>query len=167
MRFSRERITEFEWLSNPTVCYFFFRLLFKAKYKDSKWQGITIKRGQLVAGRKSLSDEFNLSERQVRTCLDKLNTTGYIDQQTTNKYTIITICDYDSWQLSSETNDQQNVQQTTNKRPTNDQQTTTLELNKQIEELKKEKEELANASKKKSKVFIPPSVEEVSAFVKE
>ena len=39
------------------------------------------------------------------------------------------------------------------KRPTNDQQTTTIEISKEVEELKKEnerlKEELANASKKK------------------
>ena len=57
------------------------------------------------------------------------------------------------------------------KRPTNDQQTTTIEISKEIEELKKEnerlKEELANASKKKAKSFVPPTVEEVSEFVRE
>ena len=171
MRVSREKVSDFEWLDNPTICYCFFRLLFKANYKDGRWQGIEVKRGQLLTGRKSLSDELNLTERQIRTCLEKLTTTGYIDQQTTNKYTIITICNYDSWQDENNMSDQQNVTQTTNKRPTNDQQTTTIEISKEIEELKKEnerlKEELANASKKKAKSFVPPTVEEVSEFVRE
>ena len=153
MRVSREKVSDFEWLDNPTICYCFFRLLFKANYKDGRWQGIEVKRGQLLTGRKSLSDELNLTERQIRTCLEKLTATGYIDQQTTNKYTIITICNYDNWQDSVLVSDQQNVTQTTNKRPTNDQQTTTIEISKEVEELKKEnerlKEELANASKKK------------------
>lgn len=136
MRFSRERLSEFEWLSNPTICYFFFRLLLKANYKDTKWQGMDVKRGQLVTGRKMLSAELNLSEQQIRTCIDKLTRTGYINQQSTNKYTIITICDYDSWQgFENEIN-----QRATNEQPTNNQQITTIERNK--EEIKEKKNKI-------------------------
>lgn len=149
MRFSREKISEFEWLSNPTICYFFMRLLLKANYKDDRWQGIEVKRGQLLTGRKSLSIEFNLTERQIRTCLDKLTNTGYIVQQTTNKYTIITICDYDSWQELSPANDQQSVTQATSERPTNDQQTTT---SKEYNKNKEEKEESPNGDNGKKAV---------------
>lgn len=143
MRFSRERVSEFEWLSNPTICYFFFRLLFKANYKDGRWQGVEVKRGQLLTGRKSLSEEFNLTERQVRTCLEKLTSTGYIDQQTTNKYTIITICNYDSWQSFEDVNDQQ----TTSKRPANDHNI----INNEREEIKKDNVDSIPSTEQKKK----------------
>lgn len=129
MRISREKISEFEWLSNPNTFYVFMRLLFKANFKDGKWEGVEVKRGQLITGRKTLSEELNLSEQQIRTCLDKLSKTGYITIKTTNKFSIVTICDYDSWQNDSETNNQQLNQQITNNQPTNNQQITTIEIN--------------------------------------
>lgn len=171
MRISREKVSEFEWLSNPNTFYVFMRLLFKANYKDSRWEGVEIKRGQFVTGRKALSEELNLSEQQIRTCLDKLSKTGYITIKSTNRYSIVTICNYEVWQDDTETSNQQANQQLTNNQPTTNQQLTTIEERKEIEELKKEnerlKEELANASLKKSKSFVPPTVEEVSEFVRE
>jgi DNA-binding Lrp family transcriptional regulator len=91
--------------------------LLKANVKDGFWHGVDLKRGQLVTGRKALSTELNLSEQQVRTCLEKLTKTGYINQQATNKYTVVTICNYDSWfdygNVEQPTNNQQNNQQIT------------------------------------------------------
>lgn len=171
MRISREKVSEFEWLSNPNTFYVFMRLLFKANFKDSRREGIEVKRGQFITGRKALSEELNLSEQQIRTCLDKLSKTGYITIQSTNRYSIVTICNYDGWQNNIEAGNQQSNQQITNEQPTDNQQITTIEISKEIEELKKEnerlKEELANASLKKSKSFVPPTVEEVSEFVRE
>ena len=154
IRVSRERASEFEWLDSPNICYCFFRLLLMANYKDSRWQGIDVKRGQLLTGRKALSVELNLTEKEVRTCLEKLKKSGYIDQQTTNRYTIITICNYDIWQDCTNTmrptNGQPCGQQTANKRPTNGQQTATREINKENKEkeINKEKEK-----KVKRKIF--------------
>lgn len=118
MFISREKIDDFEWSNNPHVFYVFFKLLFKASYKDKRWEGVDIKRGQLVTGRAALSKELNLSEQVVRTCLDKLTKSGYINQQSTNRYTIITICNYDSWQTLPKTNNQQLTSETTNNQPT-------------------------------------------------
>ena len=118
MFISREKIDDFEWSNNPHVFYVFFKLLFKASYKDKRWEGVDIKRGQLVTGRAALSKELNLSEQVVRTCLDKLTKSGYINQQSTNRYTIITICNYDSWQTLPKTNNQQLTSEPTNNQPT-------------------------------------------------
>ena len=115
---STERFADFEWLNNPNVFYVFFRLMLKANEEDKRWEGKEIKRGQLVTGRKALSEELNLTEQQIRTCLEKLTKSGYICQNSTNKYTIVTICDYDSWKPVKKTNNQQ----ITNKQPTNNQQ---------------------------------------------
>lgn len=131
MQLSREKIGDFEWSNNPHVFYMFFKLLFKANYKDKKWEGIDVKRGQIITSRSALSKELNLSEQIVRTCLGKLTSTGYINQQTTNKHTIITICDYDSWQQSAKTNNQQANQQITSNQPATNQ-----DLIKEIKENK-------------------------------
>lgn len=155
MRISREKVSEFEWLSNPNTFYVFMRLLFKASFKDGRWEGVDIKKGQLITGRKALSVELNLSEQQIRTCLDKLQKTGYITIKSTNKYSIITICDYDSWQCEDGLTNQQNNQQSTSNQPTNNQQITTIEeikeLKEEINKLRKEKEELTSVSEKKEK----------------
>lgn len=144
MFISREKIDDFEWSNNPHVFYVFFKLLFKASYKDKKWEGVDIKRGQLVTGRVALSKELNLSEQVVRTCLDKLTRTGYINQQSTNRYTIITVCDYDSWQKNEKTNNQQTTSELTNNQPTDNHN-----INKYNKESKDIKEEDTNVSKKK------------------
>ena len=144
MFISREKIDDFEWSNNPNVFYVFFKLLFKASYKDKKWEGVDIKRGQLVTGRVALSKELNVSEQVIRTCLDKLTKTGYINQQTTNRYTIITICNYDSWQVLPKTNNQQPTNEPTNNQPTDNHY-----INKYNKENKDIKEEESNDSKKK------------------
>lgn len=111
------QLLDWEWFDNSHMVHIWVYFLLKANVKDGSWHGVDLKRGQLVTGRKALSTELNLSEQQVRTCLEKLTKTGYINQQTTNKYTVVTICNYDSWfdygNVEQPTNNQQNNQQIT------------------------------------------------------
>ena len=108
-------------------------LLLKANWKDKKWRGVDVKRGQIITSRTRLAEEIGLTERQLRTCLERMQETGEIACETTNRYTIVTICNYDSYQEIENTQRPAerpaerptNDQQTTNKRPTRDQQTTT------------------------------------------
>ena len=100
-------------------------LMLEAQYQDSSYMGIEIKRGQLVTGRKQLAVETGMSEREVRTCLERLKNDQLISIKTTNKFSVITICNYDSWQCTSQINDQQ----TTNRTPTNDQLNDHIQIN--------------------------------------
>jgi hypothetical protein len=75
-----------------------WRLLLEANFADNDWQDMVIKRGQLVTSIAKLSVESGLSAKQVRLCLERLKKTGEIGLETTNKYTIITICNYDDYQ---------------------------------------------------------------------
>jgi hypothetical protein len=75
-----------------------------------------------------------MSERSVRTCLDKLEQTREIAIKSTNRFSVITVCKYASYQLKEKPSDQQNA----NKRPTNDQQTTTTIEGKEGKEGKEE-----------------------------
>lgn len=73
-----------------------------------------------------LSTKMKLSQQRVRTILKNLENTQEISTQTTNKYTVITICKYDSYQsCDSDVN-----QQITIKQPTINHQLTTNKNNK-------------------------------------
>ena len=122
------RMLEWEWYDDLYMFRLFMHLLFKANNRDKEWHGTIIKRGQLVTSLANLSAETGLSYQQVRSCLDKLNKTGEINKQTTNKFTIITVCKYGKYQQSSAGEQQTNNNQTTSKQQSNNNQiTTTIE----------------------------------------
>ena len=97
------------------------QMLFDATHQDYEVlvgnQLVKLKRGQFIFGRKAFSKKTGLSERSVRTLINRLKKSQMIDQQTTNKFSIISILNYDDYQTG--------VHQTSSKRPTSDQQATT------------------------------------------
>jgi len=123
------KILKWEWYQDVKVFHLFLYFLLRANWEDGRWKGIEVKRGQLITGRLKLSKDTGLSEREIRTCQEKLKTTGEITIKSTSKYSLITICKYDFYQNKYDKADQQNDhhidQQSTNNRPTIDQQTTT------------------------------------------
>lgn len=102
------KILNWEWYSDYKMVHLFIHLLIKANYKENTWQGVNIKRGQLVTGLHKLSANTGLSVSQIRTCLSKLEMTREIASETTNKYTLITICKYDTYQTENNTNSKHN-----------------------------------------------------------
>ena len=127
---------DWEWYSDTNMVRLFIHLLLSANFKPLKWQGMEIPRGSLATSRAKLASETTLTEREVRTCINRLISTNEIAIKTTNKFTVITINKYESYQYDAMDSDQVNVlqndQQTTNKRPTNDQQATTSKESKNI-----------------------------------
>ena len=131
---------DWEWYSDTNCVRLALHFILKANYQSKKWKGIIINRGQLVTSRGQLSEETGLSEAQIRTALYKLDRCGFITKSGTRNYTIITICNYDSYQQKQdgcEDGEQPtDNQQITNEQPTDNQQiTTTKEYKKErIEE---------------------------------
>jgi len=136
------KIVNWEWYQDHNVCRLFIHLLIMANYKEGKWQGHLVKRGQLITGTDSLSKQTSLTVMQIRTCLNKLKKTEEITIKTTSRFSVITICKYDSYQsLSEENNKQDNEQVTSNitiEQQTDNKQITT---NKKFKEVKEEKED--------------------------
>jgi hypothetical protein len=64
--------------------------------------------------------QTGITERSIRTCLQKLKNTGELTSKTTNKYSIITLCNYDKYQTLIFQSDQQTGQQPTSNRPASD-----------------------------------------------
>lgn len=110
-----------EWFSVPNMVIIFIYCLLKANYKNKKWRGIDIKRGSFITSYDTISNDTNLSVRQIRTCLNRLEQTNEIKRKATSQYTMLTICNYDSYQSYKIIDDKQE----TNERQTNDKRTTT------------------------------------------
>ena len=109
-------ILEWGWYGDINTKVLFLHMLLKANWKDGNFKGTTIPRGSLVSSIKKLSDETSLSEREVRTAISHLKTTGEVTSKSYNKYTVFTVKNYDLYQSS----DTQNDRQSTSKRHTND-----------------------------------------------
>lgn len=128
------RIVDWEWYQDRNVFSVFLHCILKANHKPKKWQGIQILRGEFITSYKKLSEELSgrhggVTVMQVRTAIKKLISTGEITIKPTNKYTIIQVQNYDSFQ---EDNKQDNIQ-ITNKEQTNNIQVTTTKNEKEIE----------------------------------
>ena len=103
------KILEWEWYQDANVFRLFIHMLLIANHKDGKWQGNEIKRGQLITGLDKLSTSTGLSIMKIRTCFDKLKSTGEITIKLTSKYRVVTICKYDTYQsFKNENNNQIN-----------------------------------------------------------
>ena len=61
-------------------------------------QRVPIRAGQFPFGRKKAAEETGLSQQVIRTCLKKLKKYENLTIKTTNKYSIITICNWDVYQ---------------------------------------------------------------------
>ena len=125
-------IMKWEWYSDHNTTRLFLHLLFKANHSDNEWKGIKIKAGSLVTGRKVLASETGLSEQQIRSSLTKLKSTQEVTIKPTNKFSIITLCNWGYYQ----TDEEKVTNKTANEQPTNNQQITT---NKKDKKEKKDK----------------------------
>lgn len=131
---------DWEWYSDTNCVRLALHFILKANYQPKKWQRTVIDRGQLVTSRGQLAEETGLSPMQVRTTLDKLQSTGFLTRCTTSKYTIVTICNYDYYQQKQDGCDDgeqpADNQQITSEQPTDNQQITTTKeyKKKRIEE---------------------------------
>ena len=150
-------LADWEWHTDPNMVSLWMHLLILANYEDKPWGGIVVKRGQLVTSLVSLSEFTGLSIQQVRTCLSRLEGTGEIVQKTTNKFRIITICEFDVYQQTDSDYQQTNNKQTTNKQQTNNKQITTT---KEYKEDKNNKKKILSKDNTKE-ICIAPEFEVV------
>ena len=122
------KLIRWGWYQDNVVKGLFIHCLLCASYKDFEWMGMGLKAGQFITSLKHLSEELGFSVQQIRTAIKKLESTGEITSTSTNKYTIITVVNWENFQsFEDESNTESNnpitnEQQTNNKRITNEQQ---------------------------------------------
>jgi hypothetical protein len=114
------KFLDWEWFNKSEAVHLFLYLVLKANHKDGQWQGINIKKGQFITSFGKISADTGISLQVIRTLLKKFEKTNEINIQTTNKFTIVTLCKYECYQQETEQPNTQltNEQQTTNKQLT-------------------------------------------------
>lgn len=142
--------------------------LFKAQHEQQKEvllgnQIVHLMRGQFITGRKSLEEEYNrctTSEHQISGIslyrwLELFEKLKMLNIKKTNKYSIITILNWDTYQV--------NEQQMNNKVTSNEHQMNTKKNDKECN--KNDKEEKKKVYKKEN--FKKPTLEELTSFIRE
>lgn len=120
------RFLNWQWFSRPEMVQIFIYILLSAAHKDHVWQSVNIRRGEFPTSVDSLVRATGLTTQQVRTCLSRLERTGEIVRKSTNKFTIISVCNFDDYQSDEDTEQQTNNKQVTNKQQSTNNQITTL-----------------------------------------
>ena len=135
-------------LRNGPAWQVFGYLMLKASHKDASFlmagAAVNLLAGQAIIGRKKAADDLGLSEQNIRTALKLLEKLEIINQQPTNKYTIVSFVNWHTYQHCQPTDNQQPNQQLTSNQPAANQQLTTSK-------------EFKNLSIKESKIPIAPS----------
>lgn len=112
-------LLDWEWHDSPITLSLFIHLLLEANHEEEHWHGITFGRGQIHTTQDKLAKLIGVSSMQLRTALDHLESTGEINKQRTNKYTTITICNYERYQAKEDAEKSQDNEQITDEQQTN------------------------------------------------
>ena len=133
------KITEWGWYKDPITKAVFLHLLLTANYREREYMGRKILPGQTVVGRKELAMQLGISEQSVRTALNHLKSTNEITIKSTNRFSIVTVVNWEKYQLRDDELTSKSTSQLTNNQPTTNQQLTTPKERKEYKEIKKRK----------------------------
>ncbi len=126
------KIKEKGWYKNSKYVHLWIHLLLLATHKvhEFMWnnQIIVIKEGQILTGRKQLSDETGLAQSTIEKILKLFEKEHQIEQQKTTKFRIITIINWKEYQQR----EQQKEQQSDNRVTTKEQQSDTYKNDKKV-----------------------------------
>ena len=132
-------------LRNHSLFTLWVYCLLKANHKPNTfiWNGeqVTIQRGQFISGRKEIAKELNMNESCTYRNLKKLEKLGNVNIKSNNKFSLITVCKYNTYQTSTLQSEQHFEQQVNNKRTTSEQQVNTNNNDKNDNNEKKEQGE--------------------------
>lgn len=169
-------------IGQPTAFYLYSYLLLKATHKAKSFvvggAVFNLDAGQVLIGRNKLADETGLSVQKIRTALELLKKLSFITCKSTNKCTIVSIVNWDTYQQRQPEDNQQYCQQTnqqvnqhlTSAQPAPNQRLTTIQECKNIRTEENNNTPLTpqgGEREKRSSRFTPPSPDEVQRYCDE
>jgi len=147
-------------MKKPEYLSVWIFILLSANFKETEFifndEKILIKSGSFITSRAKIHAITGVEESKVERILKYLKTEQQIEQQSFNKFRIISICNWELYQQS----EQQSEQPVNSKRTASEQQVNT---NKKDKNVKKEKKDI-NKTYRES---FPPSVESISLYCQE
>jgi len=101
------QILDYEHYDDSAHVHVWIHLLLKATHtgleRTFAGRRVTLRPGQLITGRKVISRDTGVNESKVRRILERLKEDGQIDQQTSNRSSLVTIR---NWHLYQDTDQQ-------------------------------------------------------------
>lgn len=91
-------LLKWRWFQHPKTLVVWLWLIMKANVEDHDFEKETIHRGEVATSRKRISADTGLTEREVRTALDHLKSTGEVSVRIRPKYQVISIPEYGKYQ---------------------------------------------------------------------
>lgn len=122
-------LLEWEWYDTPNMVQFMIHCLLRANHKKIIWKGRTVLAGQFISGRSKLALETGLSEKNIRTCISRLVTTGELAIKSGSRNTLFTVNSWEKYQSKI-----LGGQQSANESPTEGQQGATNNNEKECKE---------------------------------
>jgi hypothetical protein len=142
-------LLNWEWYHDPNTMRVFIHLLLWISHEETTYKGYPIRPGQYGFTIPKIASELQLTNQQTRTSLSKLKSTGEITVKTTNKYSIITIVNWELYQGRTNKNNSQNNSQNNNKTTDNISENN-RQINTGLEQEDKEEQEY------NKELLIPP-----------
>jgi len=90
-----------EWFTDYKTSHLFEYLLLRASHNNYRWRGVIYNAGQLPFGLEKASADTGLSIKMIRTSLSKLKSTNEVAIKTSNKGSVITILNWDKYQVEA------------------------------------------------------------------
>ena len=95
-------IIDWEWFHDKNALMLLIYLNCRVNIIDKKWQGTTIKRGSIALSWETLSERINLSQKQCRTAMKKLEDSGEVTRIRAAKYQVVTLTKWEKMQHNTE-----------------------------------------------------------------
>ena len=160
--------------SEPDKAMAWIDILLSASYQESKVKIkstlFTVSKGQWLVSQVTLQKRWRLSQNKVKRLLKLLESDGMIKLNTNDLTSVITICNDNDYQNDERPDEQAHGR--AGERGT-DEQANDIQRNKEIKEGKELKDHVdsdespAEKPKRERKVFKPPTVEQVDAYMQE
>ena len=148
-------LLNWEWWGSVKTRDVFIYILLAANWEDNRWQGVLVKRGQLLRSVSNIAKAVGITEKSVRVALEHLKMTNEVTIETANGRTLITIVNYEKYQAVEEKGASEGAKETASEGQTRGKRGATNEESKNVNN---------NNNNKYIGRFSPPSVEEVRAY---
>lgn len=151
-------IFDWDWYDKAETLSLYLYLLSNAKEKDVMHNGYVEHRGQFVTSLGKLSTVLGVGKQIVRTSLLRLTKMKLIEVSTEKLYSVVTICNYDSF-IINEIGEQETEAKKEELKPT--------EIKDNEKKPKKTKEEIVTATEKRKEKFYQELVPYVATYGKD
>lgn len=112
------KLIEWQWYKDSNTKAVFLHLLLLARFSDGGYKQVKLRPGQVVIGRKKLAEDLGMSEQNVRTSIQHLISTNEITIKSTNKFSVVTIVNWEKYQIDDDESTNKVTNNLTNNQPT-------------------------------------------------